>query len=187
MNFKIEKGDITNYGTDAIVNAANRSLLGGGGVDGAIHRKAGQELLKECKLLNGCNPGEAKITSGYNLPARYVIHTVGPQILGLYGPSEEDIQVLYNAWYNSLKLADEHNFKTIAFPSISTGIYGFPLKYAPAVVEKALHDFEKINQNIESIILVCYDDNTYSFYNDWFANKREITKMPELFVYEKKS
>lgn len=171
----IEKGDITTYTVDAIVNAANKSLMGGSGVDGAIHKKAGSELLKECISLNGCKIGEAKITNGYNLPAKYVIHTVGPKITGIYGPSEEEISDLYNAWYNSLKLADEKGLKTIAFPSISTGCYSFPLKLAPSIVENAIKDYDKVNQNIEEVILVCYDEYTYSFYEDWFSNNRKIT------------
>ncbi|WP_097005277.1 NAD-dependent protein deacylase [Lacrimispora amygdalina] len=186
MNFKIEKGDLTTYNVDAIVNAANTSLLGGGGVDGAIHKKAGPELLKECKKLNGCMPGQSKITPGYKLPTKYIIHTVGPQILGINGPSDSDLKELYNAWYNSLKLADENKIKTIAFPSISTGCYSFPLKLAPSIVGKAIHDYQKINKNIETIILVCYDEYTMSFYEDWFFKTRNITELPALYDFDEK-
>ncbi|WP_373262160.1 macro domain-containing protein [Hungatella hathewayi] len=126
-------------------------------------------------ILNGCKIGEAKITNGYNLPAKYVIHTVRPKITGIYGLSEEEISDLYNAWYNSLKLADERALKTIAFPSISTGYYSFPLKLAPSIVENAIKEYDKVNQNIEEVILACYDEYTYSFYEDWFSNNRKIT------------
>jgi len=167
MKFKIEKGDITTYAVDAIVNAANSTLLGGGGVDGAIHRKAGPELLEECRTLNGCMVGEAKITKGYNLTAKHVIHTVGPNITEIYGPSEEEVKDLYNAWYNLLELADEHGLKTIAFPSISTGIYSFPLEKAPSVVYQAINDYSEINKNIKEVTLVCFDDQTLSFYQGY--------------------
>jgi O-acetyl-ADP-ribose deacetylase (regulator of RNase III) len=172
INIRIEKGDITTYNVDAIVNAANPSLLGGGGVDGAIHRKAGSQLLEECKLLGGCQVGEAKITKGYNLPAKYVIHTVGPRIIGTYGPSENEIGDLYNAWYNSLEMADGNNINIVAFPSISTGIYSFPLELAPSIAEQAIRDYQMVNKNIKKVIIVCYDDYTYSFYEDWFSERR---------------
>lgn len=158
---KIEKGDITTYHVDAIVNAANTSLLGGGGVDGAIHRAAGPKLLLECRTLNGCRTGEAKITKGYNLPARFVIHTPGPVYRG--GENGE-AELLASCYRNSLKLAAENGCKTVAFPSISTGIYGFPLEKAASVAVKTIQEFLKIQSVVEEVIMVCFDENTKQEY-----------------------
>ncbi len=161
LNIKI--GDITKETTDAIVNAANTSLLGGGGVDGAIHSAAGRELLEECRTLNGCRTGKAKITHGYNLPSKYVIHTVGPIYRG--GDNNES-ELLKNAYENSLKVAVKNNIKTIAFPSISTGVYSYPLKEASEIAVKTILNFLKKDNLIEEVIMVCFDNNTYDYYQN---------------------
>jgi O-acetyl-ADP-ribose deacetylase (regulator of RNase III) len=165
MNNKIEihKGDITKLKADAIVNAANTTLLGGGGVDGAIHRAAGPMLLEECKTLGGCPTGEAKITKGYNLPAKYVIHTVGPVWRG--GNNNED-NLLTNCYRNSLLLAVENNIKTIAFPAISTGVYGFPIEKASEIAVSVVIEFLKGSNKIEKVIFVCFDEKTYMTYKN---------------------
>ena len=164
MNNKIEirLGDITKLNVDAIVNAANSFLLGGGGVDGAIHRAAGAELLEECRALKGCATGEAKITKGYNLPAKNVIHTVGPLWHG--GNNNED-ELLANCYRSSLKIAVENNIKSIAFPAISTGIYGFPRERAALIAVREVKTFLKQNDLIEKVIFICFDQNTLRIYN----------------------
>lgn len=147
---------------DAIVNAANSSLLGGGGVDGAIHRAAGKELLDECRALNGCKTRQAKITKGYKLQAKHVIHTVGPIWNG--GKNKEPEQ-LYDAYYNSLKVAAEHQLRTIAFPNISTGVYHFPRPQAAQIALKAVTDFvTKHADAIDEVTFVCFDDENFSIY-----------------------
>lgn len=155
------RGDITKLAVDAIVNAANSSLLGGGGVDGAIHRAAGPELVTECRTLGGCPTGEARITRGYRLPARHVIHTVGPVWHG--GQHGED-DLLASCYRNSLELAAAHGLRTVAFPAISTGIYGFPLDRAThiAVTEtaSALH----AHPDIERVTFVCFSADAYDLY-----------------------
>jgi len=160
---KIEliRGDITNLKVDAIVNAANTSLLGGGGVDGAIHRTAGKELLDECRTLGGCPTGEAKVTKGYNLPAKYVIHTVGPVWGG--GNNQED-ELLANCYKNSLKLTVEKNIKTIAFPNISTGIYHFPKERAADIAIKEVKEFLQKNESIDKVIFAVFDEENYDIY-----------------------
>lgn len=158
---EIFKGDITKLKVDAIVNAANSSLLGGGGVDGAIHRAAGPKLLEECKKLKGCKTGQAKITKGYNLPANFVIHTVGPIWNG--GNNNED-ELLTNCYRNSLTLAIENKIRTIAFPAISTGVYGFPLERAAQIAIKTVKKFIQADKSIHKIIFICFDDRAYQTY-----------------------
>ncbi len=155
------EGDITRLTVDAIVNAANSSLLGGGGVDGAIHRAAGPGLLDECRTLNGCATGEAKVTAGYNLPARHVIHTVGPIWRG--GSHGEDA-LLAACYRNSLTLAAHHGLRSIAFPSISTGAYGFPLERAAHIAVTTVRDFLAGDQTIEQVVLVCFGRGTLAVY-----------------------
>ncbi|MDD3568231.1 MAG: O-acetyl-ADP-ribose deacetylase [Bacteroidales bacterium] len=157
------KGDITTLGVDAIVNAANTSLLGGGGVDGAIHRAAGPELLKECKTLGGCPTGEARITKGYNLPASYVIHTVGPV---WHGGHSNEKELLQNAYINSLKLAKEYKLSSIAFPNISTGVYGFPKQLAAQIAVDSVASYLKKNKYPKAVVFVCFDDENYALYRD---------------------
>jgi O-acetyl-ADP-ribose deacetylase (regulator of RNase III) len=154
-------GDITKLDVDAIVNAANTSLLGGGGVDGAIHRAAGKQLLAECRTLNGCRTGEAKITKGYDLPAKFVIHTVGPVWNG--GTNKEEL-LLENCYKNSLSLAVEHGIKTIAFPAISTGVYSFPVERASQIAVNTVKEFLKNNPSIEQVIFCCFDESTLNIY-----------------------
>ena len=162
---KIEliKGDITKLNVQAIVNAANKSLLGGGGVDGAIHRAAGKELLEECKTLNGCLTGEAKITKGYDLPAKHIIHTVGP--IWNDGKSNEP-ELLANCYKNSLTLALNNNVKTIAFPNISTGIYNFPKEKAADIAFNEVRNFINNNKQIKKVIFVVFDDENYKIYEE---------------------
>lgn len=152
---EVLKADITELEVDAIVNAANRTLLGGGGVDGAIHKNAGPELLEECKTLGGCPTGEAKITKGYLLPAKWVIHTVGPVWRG--GKNEED-EMLTSCYWKSLNLAKEHSIKTIAFPAISTGVYDFPLERAAKLAVAGVRRFLETNELPEKVILVCFNE-----------------------------
>ena len=156
--FSVVKGDIVKSKTDAIVNAANTSLLGGGGVDGAIHKAAGRELLEECEKLNGCNTGEAKITGGYKLYAKYVIHTPGPI---WRGGTKGEAELLSACYRNSLKLASENGIKTIAFPSISTGVYRFPVEQAAEIAVNEILNYLYEHDDIEQINMVCYDDVTY--------------------------
>lgn len=154
-------GDITKINVDAIVNAANTTLLGGGGVDGAIHRAAGPALLEECRKLGGCPTGQARITKGYRLPAKFVIHTVGPVWRG--GNDNED-QLLASCYRNSLRLAVEHGIKTIAFPSISTGAYRFPVKRAAKIAINEIKHFLANDDSIEKVYIVCFDPQTMDAY-----------------------
>lgn len=159
--FSIVKGDIVKAKTDAIVNAANTSLLGGGGVDGAIHRAAGRELLAECETLGGCKTGEAKITKGYKLKAKYVIHTPGPIWRG--GKWDEE-ELLANCYRNSLRLAKENGIHTIAFPSISTGVYRFPVALAAEIAVREIMQYLEHNADMEQVIMVCFDEDTKAAY-----------------------
>ena len=163
MEDKIEivQGDITRLEVDAIVNAANQSLLGGGGVDGAIHRSAGPQLLEECRELGGCPTGEARLTKGYKLPARYVIHTVGPVWHG--GDRNED-NLLANCYRNSLELALKHKLRSIAFPSISTGAYRFPIERASRIALRVIHDFVVSEQDAPRVMITCFSEEDQEFY-----------------------
>jgi O-acetyl-ADP-ribose deacetylase (regulator of RNase III) len=165
MRDRIElvQGDITKLQVDAIVNAANESLLGGGGVDGAIHRAAGPQLLNECRKLGGCPTGEAKITKGYKLPAKHVIHTVGPVWHG-GGHGEDDL--LANCYRNSLALAEKHGLATIAFPSISTGVYRFPMDRAVRIALKEIMAFLRTANNVKKATLVCFGDDAYQCHRE---------------------
>lgn len=154
-------GDITKQKVDAIVNAANTTLLGGGGVDGAIHLAAGPGLLEECRRLNGCPTGEARITGGYDLPAKFVIHTVGPVWRG--GQNGED-ELLRNCYRNSLKLAGQNGIRTISFPSISTGAYRFPIERASRIAVAAVIEILNSMPEIEKVIFVCFGQSDYDTY-----------------------
>lgn len=148
---QVLKGDITKLEVDAIVNAANTSLLGGGGVDGAIHRAAGPKLLEECRTLNGCETGQSKITKGYNLPAKYVIHTVGPV---WHGGNKKERELLKSCYETALNLAKENGIKTLAFPSISCGIYHFPLEEACKIATDTVKEFISQNSCFEKVIFI---------------------------------
>ena len=164
MTGKIEiiLGDITKQPVDAIVNAANRSLLGGGGVDGAIHRAAGPELLEECRELHGCNTGEAKITKGHRLPAKYVIHTPGPV---WYGGGCREEELLASCYRSCMTLANAHGCQTVDFPSISTGVYHFPLDKAAAIAIREISVYLDSAPNMQRVRLVCFDERTKRQYD----------------------
>ena len=158
---EIVRGDITTLDVDAIVNAANSTLLGGGGVDGAIHRGAGPDLLAECRTLGGCEPGEAKLTHGYRLPARFVIHTVGPV---WSGGNRGEAEILANCYRNSLQLAVRNGIKTIAFPAISCGAYRYPIQQAAQIALKTTKDFLSANDKIDKVFLVIWGEEIYDAY-----------------------
>lgn len=167
---KVVKGDITTFDGDCIVNAANSSLLGGGGVDGAIHRAAGPQLLEECKLLNGCQTGQAKITKGYKLMAKYVIHTVGP----VYSGKHEDEHLLRDCYWNSLNLAKQYDIHSIAFPAISCGVYGYPVEKAVPVVLKTVADWLDANSDYTmKISLYCFDEEISNEYQKYTTYQGE--------------
>lgn len=163
---EVVQGDITRQKVDAIVNAANESLLGGGGVDGAIHRAAGPQLLEECRTLGGCPTGQCKITQGYRLPAQWVIHTVGPIWRG--GTHQED-ELLASCYRNCLETAVKGKIKTIAFPSISTGAYGFPVERAARIASAEIAQFLEKNKAIEKVLMVCFDGQTRAAYQGAFG------------------
>jgi O-acetyl-ADP-ribose deacetylase len=158
---EILRGDITKLEVDAIVNAANTTLLGGGGVDGAIHRAAGPELLAECRTLGGCHPGEAKITGAYRLPARFVIHTVGPI---WRGGKHDEARTLANCYRNSLQLAVENEIRTMGFPAISCGAYGYPIERAAHIAFKTTREFLAMSDEIEKVIFVVWGQDVYNAY-----------------------
>ena len=162
----LEQGDITRMAVDAIVNAANTTLLGGGGVDGAIHRAAGPDLLAACKTLGGCPTGEARLTRGFNLPARYVIHTVGP----VYCGQLSDARVLAACYRNSLQLAIAHNIESVAFPAISCGAYGYPIADAARIAIAAVSDCLKVYNSLKRIVFVLYSNADLRIYEQILPN-----------------
>lgn len=171
---EIIRGDITQLNVDAIINAANRSLLGGGGVDAAIHRAAGPKLLEACESLNGCNTGDAKITPGFKLPSKYVIHTVGPVWKdGKYHEKE----LLASGYKQSLKIASDNGFKTIAFPNISTGVYGFPKLEAALIALETVQNFLADHPKIEKVIFCCFDEENFSIYNKLISDSIVIKRV----------
>ena len=161
MNLEVQVADITTLAVDAIVNAANESLLGGSGVDGAIHRAAGKELVAECRTLGGCKVGEAKLTRGYRLPARFVIHTVGPV---WYGGDDGEAEALANAYANSLRLAEAHELTSIAFPAISTGVFGYPKEDAARIAIDTVRETLKECPHMARVIFCCFSERDAALY-----------------------
>lgn len=165
-SLSVYQGDITGLAVDCIVNAANKSLLGGGGVDGAIHRAAGPGLLAECRTLHGCETGQAKITKGYRLKASWVIHTVGP----VYSGSRKDAELLADCYWNCLDLAKANGIHSIAFPAISTGVYGYPLQEAVPIAAQTVIQWVKEHKDYEiQIIFCCFDTRTYTMYREFLG------------------
>jgi len=174
---EIIRGDITQLRVDAIVNAANRTLLSGGGVDGAIHRAAGPELLEACEKLNGCNTGDAKITPGFRLSSAYVIHTVGPV---WNGGKHLEKELLASCYRKSLKIASEKSLKTIAFPNISTGVYGFPKPEAAQIAVETVKNYITDHPDIEKVIFCCFDEENFNIYKNLILNQVVIKKVQSL-------
>ena len=158
---KVERGEITKYQVDAIVNAANTTLMGGGGVDGAIHRAAGPALYAACEKFHGCPTGEARITPGFQLPAKYIIHTPGPI---WRGGEHGEADLLKNSYRNSLQLAEHYHCQTVAFPSISTGVYGFPVEQAAVIAIKTIREFLTASRWVQEVIMVAFDPKTEAAY-----------------------
>lgn len=173
MTIDIKIGDITKEQVDVIVNAANNTLLGGGGVDGAIHKNGGPSILKQCIVHSGCPTGEARITTAGNLPSKYIIHTVGP----IYGENMDmQEKFLYKAYYNSLIVASEYNLKSISFPSISTGAYNYPIEEAVVIVYNAIKDFSLIKSSITNISLIHYNEVNFIVYKEYFLKIWNFSK-----------
>lgn len=172
MKFEVKIGDITRLPVDAIVNAANSGLCGGGGVDGAIHRAAGPGLLAECETISrmkgGCPAGEAVITGGYNLPAKHVIHTVGPV---WHGGNQREPELLAGCYKNSMKLAEDRGLRSIAFPNVSTGVYGFPKGKAAVVVRRFFDQYNPSSSSVNLVIFCCYDEENYRLYTRLFVDE----------------
>ena len=164
------RGDITEQAVDAIVNAANTTLLGGGGVDGAIHRAAGPELLAECRALGGCPTGEARITKGYRLPARFVIHTVGPVWAGGTGGEPE---LLRRCYASAMQLAADHDVRSIAFPAIGTGAYGYPIESAARIAVEAVREALSRPTSVETVRFVCFGDRDWNVYLELLGHRRD--------------
>ncbi len=160
---EIRQADITQLEVDAIVNAANTTLLGGGGVDGAIHRAAGPQLLAECRTIGGCPTGEARITKGYNLPAKYIIHTVGP----IYRARPEDSRLLSSCYLNSMQLAVKNGVKSIAFPAISCGVYGYPIKEASKIALDTVNRFLSNNPSVDKVVFALFSSGDLEVYKDY--------------------
>jgi len=165
---EVRQGDITQLEVDAIVNAANQSLLGGGGVDGAIHRAAGPELLAECRTIGGCPTGEARITGGYNLPAKFVIHTVGP----VYSGKPRDSELLTGCYRSSLRLAVENGIQTIAFPAISCGVYGYPIQEACRIAVNTTGEFLASHPSLKTVVFVLFSEPDRRIYRDYLESLR---------------
>lgn len=178
---EVLKGDITKLGVDAIVNAANTSLLGGGGVDGAIHRAAGGKLLEECKTLNGCETGQSKITKGYNLPAKFVIHTVGPV---WHGGNKNERELLKSCYVTALNIAKVNGIKSIAFPAISCGVYCFPLEEACRIAMNTVKDFIANNNCFEKVIFIDINNTVIDIYRKLSMNIEDLRKQEDEKIVE---
>lgn len=171
QRIKVVQGDITKFHGDAIVNAANTTLMGGGGVDGAIHRAAGPALYAACEKFHGCPTGEARITLGFNLPVRYIIHTPGPV---WHGGHHQESQLLANSYRHSLELADQYGCQTIAFPSISTGVYAYPLQLAAQVAVQTISKFLRRANHVQVVTMVCFDETTFKAYQDVLVKLKSV-------------